>query len=881
MIEELWKNSAIIAKRNVDSNQTPISVKLIELKQIIDAHSCVVLNQIPDESYGINIEGYTEVYDIEDVTTKAFKVDYANGVIYFHPYNVGKNIVVDYSGMGCTLLSASRIYTKYDKYGNVLETLEELIDKAKLYLQAIESLGGAVEVINRVENANATGTRLHENLSNDIEVGTPLQSALRTDINEAKTFKDQLKKDVADGKVLSPELRSNIIEGENTNAKLIQTRANAQNDISKINATGNKSLVIGASQFTNNAYTWLHNMNNDNLIVNFIDSTTNEPLLPDYKIIDKNNILLRNSTEHPNLKVILSASYYQGNSLFGTNVEEFSGENIGTNGKIVRLKDDNGVIQNPITNSDAVFMPDGATRLTDELKYQPRATELLNEVMRKLRYGEKINIVCMGDSLTYGYDITSEDRRPADSVPTPNGSIHIRERASITYPEALEKYLNIVYPSKVSVINRGFSGDTTTTSFPKWNSNPNSNITMIMFGTNDSSNNVSIENFLGWYRKIIKREIGWGSAVILLTPPRRRETDIKGDTYGNAVYQLGKEFGCPVVDMTEMTANISADNFSDATHLNGKGYNYLGARLASLFIGEGIVNPIKVNSGRVLSAREYVDGIKYISNTGYVANVGYPTPDESELGAGVACSINENGKVIYSFYTESDDLLIYPSLFFSNENPIKFSLDFGTESQAVSNSYIYDQSRGDYEKHVTTVINYLKTDCNWRTQTDVFYINGVQSLDEKKIHVPKRGWHTLLIEGNNIRLHGLDFVNFREMRSMVELNKIKFPKWENVIYENGWETASGVPLKYRKEGTLVILTGWITKANLDTTIIATLEEGFRPVITQKHKITVGGTSAIQSNEPTLNISTDGKISLVHAGNTTNNILAINLVFPVA
>ena len=76
-MEEMWKNSAIIAKRNVDDNQNPISVQLYELKPVIDVHSCIVLNQLPDEFHGIEIEGFTQVYDIDKISTKNFKVDYA------------------------------------------------------------------------------------------------------------------------------------------------------------------------------------------------------------------------------------------------------------------------------------------------------------------------------------------------------------------------------------------------------------------------------------------------------------------------------------------------------------------------------------------------------------------------------------------------------------------------------------------------------------------------------------------------------------------------------------------------------------------------------------------------------------------------------------
>lgn len=407
MIEELWKNSAIIAKRNVDSNQTPISVNLTELKQIIDVHSCLVLNQLPDEHYGINIDEFTEVYDIEDVTTKSYKVDYANGVLYFHPNNIGKVIQVNYYGIGCTLLSASRIYTKYDKYGNVLETLEELIDKGKLYIQAIESLGGAVEVINRLENANSTGTILHENLLEDIRVGTPLNTNLKENIQEGNTLLPNLvdannaatqKKKDLDQSIVNATDTNTTLSNTNqsatqTNLVLQQTIASGKDSVDKINATGNKSLIIGASQFVNNEYTWKHDMNSEDLHVTFEDLATKLPLLPDYQRIDKNNILIRNSVEHPNIKVVLSASYYQGNALFGTNVEEFEGDSIVVGAKKVRLKDGNGTVENPITDSDAVFMSDGTTKLT----------KAINDIYKKFKNNKVINILdcgAVGDGIT-------------------------------------------------------------------------------------------------------------------------------------------------------------------------------------------------------------------------------------------------------------------------------------------------------------------------------------------------------------------------------------------------------------------------------------------------------------------------------------------------
>lgn len=394
-MEEIWKNSAIITKRNVDDEQNPISVQLSELKYIIDVHSCIVLNQLPDEFHGIYIDGYTEVYDIEKVSINNYKVDYANGVIYFHPNNIGKILNVDYYGIGYTLLSASRIYTKYDKNGGVLETLEELLDKGKLYIEAIETLGGAVEVINELEQDITNGTSLHENLLEDISTGSAVRDDLEEKTNIANTTINSLVSKTQDGNnTVSQLIEKNAIAtekkqaldssiqsatdtnttlsntnqaGTQINLTLQQTIAEASDDIATINATGNKSLIIGASSFTNGEYTWTHSMNNDNLIVSILSTDTNEPIIADYKIIDKNNILIRNSVEHPNLKVILSASYYQGNSVIGSTVEEFLGDSIGTDEDKVRLRGVNGEVQNPVTNSDAVFMTDGVTKLTKKI----------------------------------------------------------------------------------------------------------------------------------------------------------------------------------------------------------------------------------------------------------------------------------------------------------------------------------------------------------------------------------------------------------------------------------------------------------------------------------------------------------------------------------
>lgn len=105
--------------------------------------------------------------------------------------------------------------------------------------------------------------------------------------------------------------------------------------------------------------------------------------------------------------------------------------------------------------------------------------------------------------------------------------------------------------------------------------------------------------------------------------------------------------------------------------------------------------------------------------------------------------------------------------------------------------------------------------------------------------------------------------------------------WQNAEYENGWITSGSIPLQFRREGNLCILNGWITKDTLDTTTITTLPSPFRPYITQRHKVTMGGTSAVQTSEPVLNISPNGQVNLVNTGNVTSKVIVINVIYPIS
>lgn len=315
----------IITKRNVDSMENPIGVKLLEKKQVMDNHSCIVLSQIPDENYRITIEGFNEVFNSDELGNNNFYVSYSQGVIYFLPRYNGKTVVVEYYGIGYELISASRVFYKYDKHGGIIETLEEILDNAKEQLELIKTLGDSVKVIEKLEMDLENGKVLHGNLENDIEVGTPLQENLHSDIVEAKKWKDQLHQDVADGKVLQPLLQQTVDDAEDVKIRLDKSIADAQEDIATIEATGNKEVIIQSSQWRLNGDVYekeiTHPCNSENLHVTAKNSDTKEAVTIGYKILDKTRILLK-SDESISMSVILSASYYHATQTISDDIAE-------------------------------------------------------------------------------------------------------------------------------------------------------------------------------------------------------------------------------------------------------------------------------------------------------------------------------------------------------------------------------------------------------------------------------------------------------------------------------------------------------------------------------------------------------------------------------
>jgi lysophospholipase L1-like esterase len=389
--------------------------------------------------------------------------------------------------------------------------------------------------------------------------------------------------------------------------------------------------------------------------------------------------------------------------------------------------------------------------------------------MQKIKIEKNATICCIGDSLTYGTDNNSLDKRPPDTILCPDGSSHVESRASTTYPEALQTYLRSVYGNNINVINRGFSGDWIEKGYERWCTKHDGDISIIMYGTNDSNPEASwiptdikgnIDKYFEWYEQLIIREILWGKGIIILKSPKLRFANSESiQNFTQSLNLLGEKYGIPVIDGVEFLSNVSAKYYNDGTHLTGDGYKLFGAKVTSLFIGNDITSTKYVNPGDKLLYRTQLDSCTYIGKTVMSQANNSPTVDENKDDYGLCLNLNnDDDKIIYSFYTESDDMIIVPFYWSQNSN-IRFTIDFNTINIKPTITNLIDVNLTNEVIHST------------KQPTMLDYLNGSTS----PIYIAKKGYHTLMIDktvSGNIVFTGLSFMSYEQFLNKKLLTKL-------------------------------------------------------------------------------------------------------------
>ncbi|MGM0322941.1 SGNH/GDSL hydrolase family protein [Escherichia coli] len=473
------------------------------------------------------------------------------------------------------------------------------------------------------------------------------------------------------------------------------------------------------------------------------------------------------------------------------------------NTSIGQLTEDSEVIDSR-TDANGVTQAVLSERLDADFKnlaFIRDQSYLLSVAFQKLRSKkEAIKIVVAGDSLTYGLDQTSTDRRPAlPDQPNQNST-----RAGVTYPEKLQTIMNEIFPGLVTIGARATPGETAEAYQKRWTTSANADITVFCLGTNDATYG-GMKAFQNTYRKLIQRENEWGAGVMVMLPPKQRTTVNLGlHTFRKAIVKLCDECDVPYLDLGIETSNLPANYYSDNIHFNTKGYSFLGAKVANFILSYGKLEVNQLLNG-VLSVRD-IDGLTVVSGATYAYNTSYPTPDETTSGKGVALIISPGGKIVYTFETLEDNLIAYPNSYLGKNNAaiLKMSLDFGVLGQNTSTSTQFGskQSSLTFDSSVTytTPKNGNFYNIYYQTYYGAFIteLGQVSSESEPVLVIPRKGMHSVTIQNTgteNIQFFGLEFMTRTQLMAQIRSHRTT-GVWSKVVSANGEvETTTKITLK--------------------------------------------------------------------------------------
>lgn len=228
----------IITKYHTDKMGNPQSVHIIKKHQVSPIHNQIVLDELSDDFKGVNIitpENMYQVYNADEIVPDSFYIQ-NNSVIFFDKEMAGKEVVLEYYGIGIELLGANRVYTVLDANGNIIETLDDILKAGKIVIDAVKTMGDVIVIINQLNTTVNEAKILEPKLAEDIRVGTPLDKELKDDIGVGTPLLAELKPVVEKGTELNGELPEKVETANKTNDELRKIDGIAKKTTETLNA---------------------------------------------------------------------------------------------------------------------------------------------------------------------------------------------------------------------------------------------------------------------------------------------------------------------------------------------------------------------------------------------------------------------------------------------------------------------------------------------------------------------------------------------------------------------------------------------------------------------------------------------------------------------
>lgn len=352
--------------------------------------------------------------------------------------------------------------------------------------------------------------------------------------------------------------------------------------------------------------------------------------------------------------------------------------------------------------------------------------------LKKLR-SKNFNIICQGDSLTYGQD--SEGSRTGM-----NGSS--TKQSDTTYPEQLQNVLRYVNGSEnINVVNWGYPGDRVDQGFTRFNVKPTTDIIVYMYGTNENSQNIPFETYIDNYIKLLYRNVvEWGIPAVIMSPLRNfhQEGLTNLHVYRALSKMLAESCGIPFIDGYEILVTATNDFFStDTIHLREKGYKILGTKVAPVLLSNYDVP--KIGQGKdLIIDKTYanivspfiISGSSNSGGGGFQPNLGWSN------------DIKTGRRLTFPVYCEEDFLVIIPV--YNSGVSFKISIDIEQE-QGNGMIPVSADVRSQQALFNSIIKKYIN--CPSGNYNDILNNNSVNvTTKDNYIVIPSRGLHLITVE---------------------------------------------------------------------------------------------------------------------------------------
>lgn len=170
----------IVCQYYKDKNGKPMSYHIRRRHQISPKNYQIQLDGIPDEYRGIEVIepiGLYRVENADEITEDSYWVR-DDGNVFFHESRACQNVMLDYYSIGLPVVGAGRIYTLLDEEGNVIETLEDILEKGKTVIEALKTMSDVIVAINDLKVSTHEAIKVISTLDETIDKGYELLAKL-------------------------------------------------------------------------------------------------------------------------------------------------------------------------------------------------------------------------------------------------------------------------------------------------------------------------------------------------------------------------------------------------------------------------------------------------------------------------------------------------------------------------------------------------------------------------------------------------------------------------------------------------------------------------------------------------------------------------------